>query len=74
MVYRFFVALLFTVVVFPFVVMYAFAMTWPEATFAFDQRTWLHGLFPIALGWVLFLLPGMFPFMGFLAQTAEKVQ
>ena len=59
MIYRFFVALTFTVVVFPFAAMYTFAAVYPEAHFAFDRQTWLQGLFPIAVGWTLFLLPGI---------------
>ena len=64
MIYRLFVALLFTVVIFPFAAMYTFAAVYPDAHFAFDRQTWLHGLAPIAFGWVLFLLPGLLPFVG----------
>lgn len=64
MIYRFFVALTFTFVVFPFAAMYSLAAVYPDAHFAIDRQTWLHGLFPIAVGWVLFLLPGMLPFLG----------
>ena len=64
MIYRLFVALLFTFAVFPFVAMYTFAGVYPDAHFAFDQQTWLQGLAPIVFGWVLFLLPGLLPFVG----------
>lgn len=64
MAYRFVVALLFSFVVFPFAAMYTFAYTYEEAHFAFDRTTWLNGLFPIAVGWVVFLLPGMLPWVG----------
>lgn len=64
MVYRFFVALLFTVGVFPFAVMYTFALRFPEARFAFDSATWGQGLAIVVFGWVVFLLPGLLPFVG----------
>jgi len=64
MIYRFFVALTFTFVVFPFAAMYSLAAVYPDAHFAIDRQTWLNGLFPIAVGWILFLLPGMLPFVG----------
>ena len=64
MIYRFFVALAFTFLVFPFAAMYTFAAVYPEAHFAFDRQTWLQGMAPIAFGWVLFLLPGLLPFVG----------
>ena len=64
MVYRFFVALAFNVVVFPYVAMYTFSLSYPTAHFAFDQPTWLQGLMVIAFGWALFLLPGLLPFVG----------
>lgn len=64
MIYRFFVALTFTIVVFPFAAMYTFAAVYPDAHFAFDSQTWLQGLAPIAFGWVVFLLPGLLPFVG----------
>ena len=65
MIYRFFVALLFNVVVFPFVAMYSFSLSFPDAHFAFDQATWLQGGLVILFGWVLFLLPGLLPFVGY---------
>lgn len=64
MIYRFFVAFTFTFVVFPFAAMYSLAAVYPDAHFAIDRQTWLHGMFPIAVGWILFLLPGMLPFVG----------
>jgi hypothetical protein len=64
MVYRFFVAIAFSVVVFPFAAMYTFAVTFPDATFSFDRQTWLYGLAVIGFGWALFLLPGLLPFVG----------
>ena len=64
MVYRFFVALLFTVGAFPFAVMYTFALRFPEAQFSFDSATWGQGLAIVVFGWVVFLLPGLLPFVG----------
>lgn len=61
MVYRMFVALALTVFVFPFVAMFALKGVYPDVHFALDRQTWLQGLFPIALGWVIFLLPGLIP-------------
>lgn len=65
MIYRLFVALTFTLLVFPFAAMYSFAAIYPDAHFAFDRQTWLQGLAPILFGWVLFLLPGLIPFFGY---------
>jgi hypothetical protein len=64
MVYRFFVAIIFTFTVFPFAAMYSFAAVYPDAHFALDRQTWMQGMVPIAFGWVVFLLPGMLPFVG----------
>lgn len=64
MAYRFVVALLFSFVVFPFAAMYTFAYTYEDAHFAFDRATWARGMFPIAVGWIVFLLPGMLPLLG----------
>ncbi len=64
MIYRVFVASTFTLVVFPFAAMYTFAAVYPDAHFAFDRQTWLQGMAPVAFGWVVFLLPGLLPFVG----------
>lgn len=64
MAYRLLVALIFTFGVFPFAVMYTFAFNYPDAHFAFDRETWAQGVFPIAVGWIVFLLPGMLPWLG----------
>lgn len=65
MIYRVFLAALFNFGVFPYVVMYTFALTYPDATFAFDRGTWLQGLAIVVFGWALFLSPGfVLPFVG----------
>jgi len=64
MAYRFLVALLFSLAVFPFVAIWTFSLEYPDARFAFDKATWLQGLAIVGFGWILFLLPGLIPVAG----------
>lgn len=59
MAFRLLFALVLTIGYFPFVITYALSSTSPEVTFAFSRANWLAGVVPIAVGWILFLVPGL---------------
>ena len=61
MVIRFFVAVVATLFVLPFLAALALSFVYPETPIAVDFETWAIGLFPIVVGWLLFFSPALIP-------------